>query len=281
MRNSKLSQHPNNWLGKLKLNFALRQGRSVLIRHSHSGPFFVQKSFYPKNDHVTPHVYLLHPPGGLVGGDQLVLNTQLEPGSTALLTTPGASKFYRTNGMYALQEYVFKLQENAILEWIPQSSIFFPQTKAKIKTIFVLEQGARIIFFEILCFKNLYLQVYNKPEEVDIFVSISLPYSIGLKDRLRINALNCITKLNGFSISAAFFAVPADDMILRQIRKLIKPIQNVNQIGGVTLLDQEILIARFLGNDNQKLVALLHHIWSITRRRIIGKKAVIPRIWFT
>lgn len=279
MRKNSFSHLNSNWLGKLELNFSLKQGRSILVKHSHSGPFFVQKSFYPKNDNVTPHVYLLHPPGGLVGGDKLVLLVQLEPGSQALLTTPGSSKFYSTNGMYALQEYIFKLKKNTVLEWIPQSNIFFPNTKAKIKTVFSLEQGARIIFFEMLCFRNVHLKAYNKPEAVDIFLNIALPSSIGLQDHFKVNAADCISKLNGFQISASFFATPVDSIILKQVRKLITSSKD-DQLGGATLLD-DLLVVRLLGNDNQKISALLRHIWSVTRLSIIGKTAVIPRIWLT
>lgn len=225
-------------------------------------------------------MYLLHPSGGLVGGDKLVLLTKLESSSQALLTTPSSSKFYRTNGLYALQEYVFKLQKNSVLEWLPQSNIFFPKTKAKIKTVFVLEQGARVITFEMLCFRDLYTKMNNNnPEEVDVFLDISLPYSIGLRDHFNINSVDCIQKLHGFQISASFFAVPADEFILKKIRELIKPIKDI-QIGGATLLN-ELLVARLLGNDNQKMSDLLYRMWNIARLSIIGKKAIIPRIWCT
>lgn len=269
----------NDWLGKLELNFSVKQGRSILTKNKHFGPFVVLKSFYPENDSITPHVYLLHPPGGLVGGDKLTLLATLESGSQALLTTPGSSKFYSTNGRYAVQEHVFKLGKNAVLEWIPQSNIFFPKTRAKIRTVFYLDQGARIIFFEMLCLRNLYLQSFDYPEAVDVFLNISLSNSIGLQDRFRVNSYDCLTKLNGFQISASFFAIPADKIVLEKIRNLIKSVNDI-YIGGATLLD-EILVVRLLGNDNQKISDLLRHIWSLVRLSIISKKAVVPRIWFT
>lgn len=117
------------WLGKLHLGFSLQNGRSVLTKCRHSGPFVVQRSFYAEEDKVTPHIYLLHPAGGLVGGDQLILDVQLEADSQALLTTAGASKFYRTNGLCALQKNTFRLENNAVLEWVPQNSIFFRNLK--------------------------------------------------------------------------------------------------------------------------------------------------------
>lgn len=269
-----------NWLGKLDLKFSLKNGRSVLTKNSHCGPFFVQKSFYSHDDDITPNIYLLHPPGGLVGGDHLILSVHLDPSSRALITTPSSTKFYRTNGKYALQENVFLLSNYSVLEWIPQSIIFFAKTKAKMSTIFKLSKGARMVSFEMLCLGNINVSPSMYPEEIDVFSNISLPCSVGLRDRLKINALNCLNKLSGFQIVASLFAVPADEILLKQVRELIKKSINNVQIGSATLLD-ELLVVRLLGNDNQRLKALLNYIWSVIRPKIIGKKVIIPRIWFT
>ncbi|URJ28254.1 urease accessory protein UreD [Candidatus Blochmannia vicinus (nom. nud.)] len=277
--NNKLSQNfIDGWLGELELNFALRKGRSVLTKCKHTGPFYVKKSFYSKNDN-TPHVYLLHPPGGLVGGDKLILNVKLESGSRALLTTPGSSKFYRSNGIRAVQKHIFTLERNTALEWVPQSSIFFPKTKAKIDTTFILEQESKIISFEMLCFVNSSLGICVYPEEVDISLNICLSNSVGLQERLQINESNCIMKLGGFKISALLFAMPSDEKILDIVRKLITSVKYF-QVGGATLLDN-ILVVRLLGNDNQCLKKLLCNIWYTIRPFVIGREMVLPRIWST
>ncbi|WP_159715168.1 urease accessory protein UreD [Blochmannia endosymbiont of Camponotus nipponensis] len=266
------------WLGELELNFAVRKGRSVLTKCKHVGPFYVKKSFYSDNDN-TPHVYLLHPPGGLVGGDKLMLDVQLESGSRALLTTPGAAKFYSSNGMCAVQKNTFKLEGNTAFEWVPQSSIFFPKTKAKVDTTFIIEQGSKVISFEMLHFGNVSLGADVYPEEVDICLNVFLYNSVGLQERLRINKLNCVIKLGGFQISALLFAIPSDEEILNKVRKLITSVKHF-QIGGATLLD-EILVVRLLGNDNQYLKSLLHCIWYTIRPVIIGREVTVPRIWST
>lgn len=278
-----LSRFVNNvWLGELELRFAVRKGKSVLIKSKHSGPFIVQRSFYSEEDNITPHVYLLHPSGGLVGGDELILDVQLEPQSKALLTTVSAAKFYRTNGLYASQQNIFKVANNAILEWVPQSSIFYPQSKAKISTTFILESGARIITFEILCFGSVVLNSGCSPKEINIFLSINLSNSIGLQERLQLNALDYSIKLGGFKICAFFFAVPSNEKMLFQVRKLIETdlVDDHFQIGGVTLLE-ELLVVRLLGNDHQNLKKLLYRIWSVVRPIVVGKEVVMPRIWST
>lgn len=272
----------NTWLGELKLQFSLRSNKSVLTKCSHSGPFLVQRSFYSKEDKITPHVYLLHPAGGLVGGDRLVLDVQLESSSQALLTTSGASKFYCTNGLCALQKSTFKLANNAVLEWVPQNSIFFSKSKAIIDTTFILKNEARIIAFEMFCFNSVALDSNCGPEQINIFLNINLSDSVGLRERLQLNAWDYITKLGGFRISAFFFAIPSNKKILCQVRKLMRKelVDDRCQIGGATLLDN-LLVVRLLGNDNQNLKKLLCCIWSAIRPVIIGKNVVIPRIWCT
>lgn len=275
----------SHWLGKLELKFSVRHGKSVLTKCKRIGPFVVQKSFYSEADKTIPHIYLLHPSGGLTGGDRLVLDVQLEPYSQALLTTSDAAKFYCTNGLYASQQNIFKLANNSVLEWVPRSSIFFPKTKAIVNTTFILENNAKVIAFEMFCFNSEILNlncIPDGPEEISIALRIDVPNSVGLQERLKMNMSDYVTKLGNFKISASFFALPSSTQMLYQVRKLIKKelVDDSCHIGGATLLD-ELLVVKLLGNDNQSLKKLLCSIWSIVRPIIVGKDIVIPRIWYT
>ncbi len=89
----------------------------------------VQRPFYPEGG--TCHVYLLHPPGGVVGGDQLELQVQSEPGSHALITTPAATKFYRAGPHpHSLLQQNLQVRD-ATLEWLPQETIVFDGAEGK------------------------------------------------------------------------------------------------------------------------------------------------------
>ena len=84
------------WVAKLELNFSASQSKTFLSKREHIGPLAIQRPFYPEQGLC--HLYLLHPPGGVVGGDQLSIGIKTDANSSALITTPGAKKIYRSSG---------------------------------------------------------------------------------------------------------------------------------------------------------------------------------------
>ena len=57
----------------------------------------MQKALYPEGERVCQAI-VLHPPSGIAGGDQLHIAASVAQGAHALLTTPGAGKWYRCGG---------------------------------------------------------------------------------------------------------------------------------------------------------------------------------------
>src|SRR5262245_44590058 len=97
-----IDRHPSGWRAELDLEFAARDGKTVLARRRHLGPLVVQRPFHPEGG--VCHLYLIHPPGGIVGGDHLSCRIAVAPAAQALLTTPAATKFYRSAGATAVQQ---------------------------------------------------------------------------------------------------------------------------------------------------------------------------------
>ena len=116
------------WHASLQLDYALEQRRSV-ARYQHSGPLRILQSLYPEGDAVC-HNVLVHPPGGLVGGDTLELAVHAAAGSHGLLTTPGATRFYRAEDAPARQITRLRLDEGARLEWLPQETLCYSGCRA-------------------------------------------------------------------------------------------------------------------------------------------------------
>lgn len=115
------------WLADIALRYELKRGKTCLTEKRHLGPLMVQRPFYPEQG--VAHTYLLHPPGGVVGGDTLSININVQPYAHALLTTPGATKFYRSAGGTASQTQTLTVAQEGFLEWLPQENIFFLMLK--------------------------------------------------------------------------------------------------------------------------------------------------------
>ena len=81
----------SGWKAQLDLEFSQLDYRSFLSHRRHFGPLQVQKPFYPELNGAC-HVYILHPPGGMVGGDSINIDINANANSHALITTPAAGQ---------------------------------------------------------------------------------------------------------------------------------------------------------------------------------------------
>ena len=139
--------HELGWHAELDLAFARSGGRTVLTRRDHRGPLLVQRAFYPE-DNGTCHVYIVHPPGGVVGGDRLTITTDVGADAAALVTTPAAGKYYRTEGPDARQEQRLTVGPGAMLEWFPQETIIFDGAQVHTRTRVALADTASFVGWE-------------------------------------------------------------------------------------------------------------------------------------
>ena len=211
------------WQASLKLGFADRGNITALVENRHQGPLMVQRPLYPE-DRVC-HVYILHPPGGVVGGDHLHVSTSSAPGSHALITTPGATKFYRSNGLTAFQETLLTVN-GGILEWFPQDTILFPGAHARAHTWVELQQGGQFMGWEVVSL--------GLPTQDKAFTTGSLINSFSLYrdkepifiDRLQVETakqLQNLTGLHGYPVSGLFTATNADPVLVKVARETLHP----------------------------------------------------------
>lgn len=136
------------WRAHLQLQYTPEAGRCT-ARIAHEGPLRVLKSLYPEGPGICHHV-VVHPPGGVVGGDELHISAQLAPGSHAVVTTPGATRFYRSEGAAAVQRSTLQLQAGARLEWLPLEAIAHRGCVAQNHLQLQLAPGAEAIAWDIL-----------------------------------------------------------------------------------------------------------------------------------
>src|SRR5579859_481720 len=132
------------WRGHPKLPFDHRLSRTTLERREHVGPLLVQRALYPEGPRVC-HAVLLHPPGGIAQGDELLLDAELHPSARALLTTPGATKWYRSVGGWARNSLELALGENTTREWLPRENLVFDGARIQNRLHVRLSSGARFL----------------------------------------------------------------------------------------------------------------------------------------
>jgi urease accessory protein len=129
----------DEWWADLVLRFARREGRTVLVERRQKGPLTVQKALYPEGPDIC-HAVIIHPPGGIAGGDKLSIGIELEKNSCAVITTPAATKWYKGAGRSSRQEVVIRLGESSALDWLPQENLYFNAARAQ--SVFKLEVAA-------------------------------------------------------------------------------------------------------------------------------------------
>ena len=136
-----------SWHASLKLDYS-REGNRSVARFAHDGPLRILQSLWPEGDAVC-HNVLVHPPGGLVGGDTLEVRVIGAQGSHGLVTTPGASRFYRSEGDTALQDVRIELAPAARLEWLPLEALYFSGCRAHNRLVMDLAPGAECLGWDI------------------------------------------------------------------------------------------------------------------------------------
>jgi urease accessory protein len=138
-----------HWHARLELGIARRGDASVAVHRRHVGPLRVQKPLYPEGSDVA-HLLVVHPPAGIAGGDRLEIEVDVREGANALVTTPGATKWYRTDGARATQDVTLSVSRDACLEWLPQENIVFDGADVETKTTIACEPGARCIGWDVV-----------------------------------------------------------------------------------------------------------------------------------
>lgn len=270
------------WRAEIALGFAATSNRSCLANRRRRGPLVVQKPLYPEGDEVC-HVILLHPPGGIVGGDQLQIELNLATGAHALITTPGSSKFYRSQGDNAVQRQMFAVSDQATLEWLPQDAIFFSGCRAEVNTCVELETNATFIGTEMTCLGRPASNDHFEGGRVTQRISIQRDGKPLLKERaLYQSGHELLTQswgLGGRSIVGTLYATPATREMLGPVRHYLAE-SGGDERCAVTYLDN-VLVFRCLSDNAERCRMLLTGVWQVLRPLIIGRAPCVPRIWLT
>jgi urease accessory protein len=282
----KIVSSSQRWQASLKLVFSHKHGRSYLAKRLHYGPLVIQKTLHPEGESVC-HGVVVHPPGGVAGGDHLTIDTLVEQGANALLTSPGAGKWYKANGKFAKQQLSFDMAEGGSLEWFPQENILFDGSQVKFDADINLAGNATYAGWEIICF--------GRQAQKECWLNGAMHQNLRIKrngkllwqERAKLTPkhpiMQSIMGMAGNAITANFVVVAGQvpEAILEACRA-IKPTFTLDAKAqyGISALP-EVFVARYLGQSSQSAKQYFEALWALLRPWYLGRKAVRPRIWNT
>lgn len=273
-----------SWHAHLQLNYALENARTV-ARFEHDGPLRILQSLYPEGDGVC-HNVLVHPPGGLVGGDILDITATLGPGAHGLLTTPGATRFYRSAAKLALQRTRLCLAEGARLEWLPLEALCYDACHAENHLTLELAPGAECMGWDVTA---LGLPHAGQPFERGRFVQhIEAPglwLERGVIDAADHRLLHSPLGLAGQRCLASLFFLAGTplDRTRRETAldtaRAVADAHLLKAMAGATSPNGQLVVLRVLAPQVEPAMQLLRQVWAAWRGALWHMRAEPPRIW--
>lgn len=271
------------WQARLDLRFARREEATILAERRHRGPLRVQKALHPEGTGVC-HTIVLHPPAGIAGGDELEVSVDVGTGAHALLTTPGAGKWYRSAAPWASQTLDFAVGTNAMLEWLPQESIIFDGALADMRSHIRLATGSRYLGWEVLCLGRRAANECFAHGELKLDTRIEQDDKLLWLEQGRLSGgsplLDSPVGLSGYSVCGTLLAAgeKISPALLTECRAIASTESGAQH--GLTALPQ-LLVARYLGHSSEAARAWFVALWQMLRPALLGREAQAPRIWNT
>ncbi len=271
------------WHGSLALEFAQRDGATRLLRNRHEGPLRLLKAL-PSADGRALEAVIVHPPGGLVGGDRLSLRISAVAGAQVLVTTPGAQKWYRA-ARGARSETELSLQA-ARLEWLPQPAIVFDEARVAQHLAIRMDSASVCVGWEILVRGRTAMGEHWRHGDIEQSLSIVLDGRALWHERLAADAADRIFASpigwKGRTVAATVWCcaptlAPAPLASLRDAwHEAIAPID-----GAATCAAGGLVLAKLLDDDVERVQDGCQRLWALARTLLDGTPGSAPRLWRT
>ena len=275
-----------SWHAQLDIDYRTEQQRTV-VRHQHTGPLRILQSLYPEGDAIC-HNVLVHPPGGLVGGDTLDMTIAACGAAHGLITTPGATRFYRSQGEPAVQRTRITLQDKARLEWLPLEAIAYNACLAENHLTVALGPQAEFMGWDLTAFG---LPSANLPfDEGQFLQHIEVPgvwLERGLMQAHDRRLMDGPLGLAGQRCMASLFFVSGSKMTRNRREaglELARQVIATHALGataGATCPNEQVMVLRVLAPLVEPAADLLRQVWQVWRQHFWQLTATAPRIWST
>jgi len=280
-----LSVDPIRWPARLTLSAARDGAGATRVHARHDGPLRLLKTLYPESSRIA-HAVLVHPPGGLVGGDRLDIQLDVQAGAHLLVTTPAATRFYRSNAGEAAQVVRATLGEGARLEWLPQETLAYPDCIARNEVQLSLAPGASLFATEVL---GLGLPAAGQPFDSGRLLQ-HLEITGQWLDRGWLDAADKVL-LDGpgglaghrvlGTLAYAQTTMLADaEALLADSRALLAdvPLCGITHLAGPR---GAVLLMRVIGGEVEAVTLALRRVRALWRERLWALPGGDPRIWAT
>ena len=273
-----------SWLGRLRLDYT-RDGERTIALDRHEGPLRVLRRLYPEGPGICHHV-IVHPPGGVVGGDRLEVEANLAPDTHALVTTPGATRFYRSGGATAVQQATLTLAEGARLEWLPMETIAHRSCIAENRLTLTLAPGAEAMGWDLLA---LGLPAANEAFDHGSFLQeIRIPGVWLERGRVRGDDALLLDSPLGWAGNRALgtlwfaagsaFGTARRDALLDAGREVIG---SAPSLAGITAPNDRVVVLRVLADRVESAMTLMRAVRGAWRGAAWALSAEPPRLWRT
>jgi urease accessory protein len=280
---------PDEWHAALQLSFLRQEPRkTVLAGRKHEGPLLVQKALYPEGPQVC-HVTILHPPSGIAGGDTLSIGIHVGQDAHALLTTPGATRWYKANGRRSAQDVDICIEPGARLDWLPQENIFFEQANARTSTRLHLQTGASAIGWEITQLGSVQKPSHWDEGRILLNTQLSLDGRLLWMDAGELDAgsplRHTANGLASYPVLATMWAF-GTGLTAEQVDGLAQDLPWADTLRmGLTHMPQEngqgLCLVRALGVHAQDVKNKLIELWQRLRPLLLDIDGAPLRLWKT
>jgi urease accessory protein len=272
------------WRADLKLDYTLESQRTV-ARYLHQGPLRILQSLYPEGDQIC-HNVLVHPPGGLVGGDTLDIQVNVAEGAHALVSTPSATRFYKSGGQAALQQVTATLAPGARLEWLPLEAIAYNDCEATNRAIFNLAPTAELMAWDVTAL--------GLPSSDMAFTKghfqqhLEIPGVWLERGNLRgddTRWLNSPLGLAGQKCLASLVFASGNDIEPQRAAQALEAAREVLEAhplrlqAGITCAHPQVIVLRVMSPLVEPSMDLLKQVWAVWRHTLWALPSTPPRIW--
>lgn len=267
--------------GFLSLRFEQRLGRTVLTQCRFKVP--LQALALTELGDGTPYLMLLNPTGGVLGGDSLFTQIVLGDDTRVCLSTPSATRIYRTPSQPALSQTQIVIGERATLEYLPDHVIPYQDADFRQSLRVEMARGSRAVFWDALAAGRVARGERWSFREFDSRMEITICDREIFLSRTRIRPAGLDPEQLGFTGEFGYlatFVMVGDELDSWEETAAAMTAEFANTprvYGGASTLASNGCVVKLLARSASDLTGAQAALWGAARQIVLGFPAVVLR----